>query len=299
MRFDVSQVSMGNYSFPTKLGGSNDTTNFSTPEDPHWMRVNMVLGNDPFLQLETPFEQDLWDFAIYMSEAYPEIKLYQTKNRYNHTVVFGSTKKRTCNQFISANPLQNFTFNTSHEHQFHIPASALLFDTHFGMAIGECLLSILLVQDPDFAQKSLFLGDPFFMNYNVSIDFDMTLIGFEGHRTEFPKPVDPNPPVDPPTPVDPTKPDPDPSHPSKNSTEEEVEEEPDDVEEEYSSGDKHAEDHAFLAALLFSLGSIAILMGLTFACMKCRRDRLDNQLSLANKYEGLGTYSGGGFGHTR
>lgn len=171
MRFDVNEVLMGNYSFPTHLE-QNISANASIAEDPHWMRVNLILGSDPFIQFMTPFEQDLHEFDAYMQFTFPEIKFYETKNRYNHTVVFGTTKKRTCKDFTSASPMHNFTFNTSHEHQFHIPASSMLFDTHFGINLGECLFSLLMVHDPGFTQKSLMLGDPFFKNFNLSLDYD-------------------------------------------------------------------------------------------------------------------------------
>jgi hypothetical protein len=131
MRIDVSEVKMGNYSFPTHLG-TNATSNFSTPEDPHWMRVNLMLGSEPFIQFETPYPEDLDEYEAYMSHYYPEIKLSRTRNNFNRSVIFGLTRKASCNHVTFANPLQNFTFNTSHEHQFHIPAQGLLFDSHFG-----------------------------------------------------------------------------------------------------------------------------------------------------------------------
>jgi hypothetical protein len=116
MRFDVNEVLMGNYSFPTHLNQFNATGNETERQDPHWMRVNLILGSDPFIQFMTPFESDLDEFDAYMFHTFPEIKFYETKNRYNHTVVFGTTKKRTCKDFTSASPMHNFTFNTSHEH---------------------------------------------------------------------------------------------------------------------------------------------------------------------------------------
>lgn len=168
------------------------------------MRVNLILGSDPFIQFMTPFEQDLEEFDAYMFHTFPEIKFYETKSRYNHTVVFGTTKKRTCKDFTSASPMHNFTFNTSHEHQFHIPASSMLFDTHFGVNLGECLFTLLMVHDPGFTQKALMLGDPFFKNFNLSIDYDQKIMGLQGYRTEMARPAPPTPPVDPVTPVDPS-----------------------------------------------------------------------------------------------
>lgn len=317
MRFDVNEILMGNYSFPTHLG-TNETVNFTTPDDPHFMRVNLILGSDPFIQFMTPFEQDLDEFDAYMRHTFPEIKFYESKNRFNHTVVFGSTKKRTCKEFTSASPMHNFTFNTSREHQFHIPASSMLFDTHFGIQLGECLFTLLMVQDPGFTQKALMLGDPFFKNFNLSIDYDQKIMGLQGYKTPHyvapptpvpPKPVDPidpsknqTDPVDPSKnqtdPVDPTKPEDDPSKkPEDPVIKDDDEDVIDDIEDDYKNPEPS--DKAFVQALLLALGSIAVLLLFTVWCMKRRQDALENQLNTYNQMEGLGTQSRGGLSNSR
>jgi hypothetical protein len=59
MRIDVSQVNLGNHSFPTHLGNATNSTTF---EDPKWMRCNMILGEDPYLTIETPYIDELDSF---------------------------------------------------------------------------------------------------------------------------------------------------------------------------------------------------------------------------------------------
>lgn len=105
MRFDVSQVNMGNYSFPTHLGNINDTSNFSTPEDPKWIRANLIIGSDPFITFETPFPEDVSEYLAYMGFVYPEISLIRTTNRFGHTVIVGLTKKQKCSKVTLQNPL--------------------------------------------------------------------------------------------------------------------------------------------------------------------------------------------------
>lgn len=141
------------------------------------MRMNFMLGSDPFITFETPYMEDLNEFQAYMNHFYPEIKIITNTNRFNHTIMLGVTGKAKCAHVGPKNPINNFTFNTSHEHQFHIPASSMLFDTHLGQPIGECMFTLLMVHDPGFTQKALLIGDPFFKNFNVSLDFDVNILG--------------------------------------------------------------------------------------------------------------------------
>jgi hypothetical protein len=176
MRVDVSSVMFGNFTFPTHYG-VNITDPVSTPEDPKWMRLNLIIGSDPFITYETPYIEELNDFIDYMATHYPEVKISQAKNRFNHTTILGSTAKSTCDRANMKHHLQNFTFNTSHEHQFHIPSTSMLFDTYMGYPLGQCILSILIVYDPTFTQKALIIGDPFFNNFNISLKYDTHIMG--------------------------------------------------------------------------------------------------------------------------
>lgn len=82
----------GNYSLPTHLRTNfteNETVESTTPEDPKWMRVNMILGGDPFITFETPYIEDLNEFKDYMALYYPEITMTQTVNRRGQTIIIG------------------------------------------------------------------------------------------------------------------------------------------------------------------------------------------------------------------
>ena len=72
MRIDVSQINLGNHSFPTHLGNSTNSTTF---EDPKWMRCNMILGEEPYLTIETPYIDELDSFEVYLNQTYPEIRI--------------------------------------------------------------------------------------------------------------------------------------------------------------------------------------------------------------------------------
>ena len=87
----------------------------------------------------------------------------------------------------------NFTFNTSSEHQFHIPAESMMWDTYLGFKVQDCIFSLLVVYDPNFTRKALLLGEPFFRNFNISLDFDNQILGIEGYKTEEPEIPDPFP----------------------------------------------------------------------------------------------------------
>ena len=113
MRIDVSQINLGNHSFPTHLGNATNSTTF---EDPKWMRCNMILGEDPYLTIETPYVDDLDSFQAYLNKTYPEIKVLRQQMSSGQRVLIGMTNKRKCSDLKLVNPMANFTFNTSREH---------------------------------------------------------------------------------------------------------------------------------------------------------------------------------------
>jgi hypothetical protein len=55
-----------------------------------------------------------------------------------------------CNAKKTKLPVGNFTFNTSKEHQLHIPSQKLFFDSYQGNDLKKCYLSLMLVYDPKF-----------------------------------------------------------------------------------------------------------------------------------------------------
>lgn len=145
MRIDVSQINLGNHSFPTHLGNSS---NSSTVEDPKWMRCNMILGENPYLTIETPYQEEMDNFSIFMNDTYPELRLVRQFMNNGQQILIGMSNKRKCVDFKPKNPMANFTFNTSHEHQFHINGNSLLFDRHMGQDLGICFFGVMMVYDP-------------------------------------------------------------------------------------------------------------------------------------------------------
>lgn len=142
----------------------------------------------------------------------------------------------------------------------------MMWDTYLGHNIRQCLFSLVLVHDPVFTYKALLLGEPFFHNYNVSLDFDNHLLGLEGYRhTEMHHPPTP-------TPVDPVDPiDPEPPAPMPDDDEEEEEEEwemIDDLEDEEEQGT----EHHFIAMVLLVLGLIVgFVVGVVYYLKRRKR----------------------------
>jgi len=196
LRFDVSQLNLGNHSFPTHLG---NISNSSTVEDPKWMRANMILGGEPYLTIETPYLEELDSLHEYINATYPEIRILRQKMSNGQNMLMGIINKRKCSDVKLKNPMANFTFNTSREHQFHINASSMIFDRHMNQDLGMCIFGILMLQDHKFTHKNLLLGTPFFEHFNVSLDFSQGILGIEGHRSDVihynpPAPPKPEPP---------------------------------------------------------------------------------------------------------
>jgi hypothetical protein len=54
-----------------------------------WMRVNLILGSDPFITYETPILSELDEFMSFMTHYYPDVILTRGTNRFNHTVIAG------------------------------------------------------------------------------------------------------------------------------------------------------------------------------------------------------------------
>ena len=134
MRIDVSTAQLGNYTFPTTLG-YNAALNMTV--DPMWIRVNLILGSDPFITYETPILAELDEFQTFMGHFFPDFTIQRGKNRFNHTVITAQTGGKNCTkQQFKQGELQNFTFNTSRAHQFHIPYQSMMFDTYMGYPIG-------------------------------------------------------------------------------------------------------------------------------------------------------------------
>ena len=52
MRIDIGNIQFSNYTLPTHL---NTTDANGTRVDLGWLRVNLILGGDPFLTYETPY----------------------------------------------------------------------------------------------------------------------------------------------------------------------------------------------------------------------------------------------------
>jgi len=71
MRIDVSTAQLGNYTFPTSL--VNPTYNVTV--DPAWMRVNLILGSDPFITYETPILAELDEFQTFMGHFFPDFTI--------------------------------------------------------------------------------------------------------------------------------------------------------------------------------------------------------------------------------
>lgn len=266
------------------------------------MRVNLILGSDPFITYETPYLEELDEFQTYMSYFYPDITLTRGQNKFNHTVLIGQTSGKSCSKVTLKNPFQNFTFNTSHVHQFHIPASSMLFDQYMGFPLGSCMFSILFVYDAGFTEKALLMGDPFFNNFNISLDYDTAVLGIQGYKT--PVPVDPITPVEPtpeptpepptptPGPPTPTPPTPTPVPPivdpeEEDPWQEEQEEEEqglvDDVEEEYRPPNKN--ENRNLGVFFFVVGVIASIV-LVYIFYRVRKQRqLNDQLAQYNQID--------------
>lgn len=113
LRIDVSEIKLGNHSFPTHLGNNS---NSSTYEDPKWMRANMIIGGEPYLTIETPYIEELKTFEQYLNETYPEVRIFKTRMQNGQIILLGMLNKRSCSEVKLKNPMANFTFNTSKEH---------------------------------------------------------------------------------------------------------------------------------------------------------------------------------------
>lgn len=86
MRIDASDVMLGNYSFLPMVSVFNETA------EKEWMRVNLILGGDPFMTFETPHREDLNDYISFMNMTHPEIKLRLTYSaNKDQIVVMGTT----------------------------------------------------------------------------------------------------------------------------------------------------------------------------------------------------------------
>jgi hypothetical protein len=183
MRIVASDINLGNFSFLSKKNNSNgtaDNTTGQTEED--WVRVNWILGGEPYLTFETNEKKDLDDYQAYMSQSFPELKFNRISNGKNRTTLIGTSEKTKCNELMP--PGVNFTFNTSKEHQFHISPRNLMFDSYMNMNMEHCVWAVIMVHDPIYEQKALLMGEPFFKTFNVSIDYDNQVVGIQGHRTD-------------------------------------------------------------------------------------------------------------------
>jgi hypothetical protein len=196
--------------------------------------------------------------------------------------------KKRCSDVKLKNPMANFTFNTSREHQFHINAQSLFFDRHLNQDLGVCIFSILMIHDDKFTHKNLLLGQPFFDHFNISLDYTNEILGIEGHRSDVIHYVPPAPPKpEPPTPE--PKPDPDPKpepkpEPTPDPNEEDIEDDDpiiDDIEEEEGQYGHQMNIFSWVFLIFLTVGLIIFAI---YHYLSRRKERLRNQL---NEYEQL------------
>jgi len=107
----------------------------------------------------------------------------------------------------------------------------------------------MILYNPEYTQKTILFGEPFFKSFNVSLDFDESLVGLEGYIT--PPPVDPI--------IDPTDP------------EEEEEDDIDDIEEEENEGKN---DYQMPEELMIFIGILLLcsfVLALVYCIIKSRK----------------------------
>ena len=213
-------------------------------------------------------------------------------------VLVGLTNKRKCSELKLANPMANFTFNTSREHQFHINSQSLFFDKHMGQDLGLCLFGVLIIQDDRFTHKNMLLGSPFFEHFNVSIDYSAGILGIEGHKSDVthyvpptPQPEPPKPQPEPPAPKpnpepepQPPKPEPPNPEPQPDPNEEDIEDDDpliDDIEEEEGQYGHHMNVFSWIFLIILIAG---LVVGAIYHWYNRRKERLQAQL---NQYEQL------------
>lgn len=92
----------------------------------------MILGGEPYVLYQTNNTLDLDEYEFYMKETFPEIKLLRQVNSLGRIVIVGDGQVQSCKDLRLKNPMANLTFNTSAEHQFHIPGASMLWDTYQG-----------------------------------------------------------------------------------------------------------------------------------------------------------------------
>ena len=76
----------------------------------------MILGEDPYLTIETPYIDELDSFHAYLNKTHPEIRVLRQLMSSGSRVLIGMTNKRKCSDVKLSNQMANFTFNTSREH---------------------------------------------------------------------------------------------------------------------------------------------------------------------------------------